>query len=280
MKQLDLFLDGRSVRLRNALRQALMDEDADEAEIAYLKLANFDAAHRWLPPARKLIAALRSPRPSCAEEGLAVQTRLESEWTQAAHALLGEDGRDLLHGIWHHIGDALSDTPFDPCHPERHASHAFGKCGDWSSVQRCIRAMQDFSTHPVLLARIAQASWRQRRWKEAAGHWFELCWIAPERFQALMDRGEIPDPVLREGWQRAQDQDLEPAISPPWFPAWMLIHKPKIAKLIPAPPVNGSPQAAFAVLRELTIDDSEDVDLRRRLQQLHSGLLACFLSQR
>ena len=268
------------MRLHNALRLALMNGDAKEAEIAYRELADFDASHRWLPHARTLIAALQTPAPANTDEGLAVLTRLEAEWTPAAHAVLGKDSRDMLLRIWRSVGDALADRMFDPELPDSHASYAYSKCEDWLSVERCVRAVPEFSAQPVLLARIAEAVWRQRRWKEAACHWFEICWSAPDRFQSLMDRGEIPDPIFRDGWNCGQDRDVKPEISPPWFPAWMLLHEPKIAELIPAPTANGSPQAAFAVLRALSIGNGEDADMRRQLQRLHPGLLACFLSRR
>lgn len=280
IEQLDLFRDGRAVRLRNALRHALMNEDAEETEIAYRELKDFDASHRWLPHARTLIAALQTPAPADVNEGLAVLTRLEGEWTPAACAVLGEDGRAMLFRMWSDVGNALADAPFDPEFPDRHASHAYAKCEDWKSVERCVRGVPDYSAQPVLLHRIAEAICRQGRWSEAANHWFELCWSAPDAFRNSMDRGEIPDRVLCDGWHRARDQDIEPEITPGWFPAWMLIHKPKIAGLIPVPVANGSPQAAFAVLQELTIGDAEDAELRRQLQGLHPGLLKCFLSGR
>ena len=280
MKQFDLFLDGRFVRLSNALRLALMNGNAKEAEIAYRELGDFDASHHWLPHARTLIEALQTPVPASVGEGLVVLTRLDGEWTPAAHAVLGENSRNILLRFWHSVGDALADTPFDPELPDRHASYAYEKCEEWESVERCIRGVPDYVAQPVLLSRMAEAIWRQRRWKEAASHWFELCWSAPDRFESLMDRGEIRDPILRAGWSFGQDQDLEPEISPPWFPAWMLIHEPKIAALIPAPAANGSPQAGFTALRALTIGNGEDAELRRQLQRLHPGLLACFLSRR
>ena len=67
MKQFDLFLDGRFVRLSNALRLALMNGNAKEAEIAYRELGDFDASHHWLPHARTLIEALQTPVPASVE---------------------------------------------------------------------------------------------------------------------------------------------------------------------------------------------------------------------
>lgn len=280
MDQLDLFLDGRSVRLSNALRQALLDEDAEAAATAWCELTEFDAAHRWLPHAKTLIGALRAPAPTNEEEALAELARLEAEWQPAARAILGDDSRDVLYRKWRGVGDALAGRPFDPAFPNHHSSYAYRECEDWLSVERCILAVPDFSAQPVLLERIAEAVRRQRRWMDAARWWFELCWSAPDQFQRLMDSGAVTDRDVRDGWERWQDEDLGSEASPSWFPAWMLIHKPNIAEFMPTPALNDTPQTAFAVLRELTTGNGEEVDLRKQLQRLHPGLLESFLSRR
>lgn len=280
MKQLDLFRDNPTVSLANALREALMDEDTLAATIACRALADYDASHHWLPHARTLIAALQAPVPTNKAEGLADMTRLEEGWTQAADAVLGDDSRDVLQRKWRAVGDALSGGPFDPGCPDLHASYAYAKCEDWASVERCIRAVPDFSTRPILLTRLAEAIWRQRRLIDAAGFWFDLCWSDPDRFQGLMDRGAIPDPNFREGWERWQDADLGPESSTAWFPAWMLVREPWIAAVTPRPGTDAPAQAAFAILRELTIGDGEDIELRRQLRHLHPDLLAGFLARR
>ena len=280
MNQLDLFRDGRPVRLSNALRLALLNDDAEAAAVAHRELADFDATHHWLVPAKALIAALRTSIPANFEEALAALACLEEEWIPAAMAILGEDSRDWLHRKWRDVGGALEGGPFDPETPDRHASYAYERCEDWLSVERCILAVPDFSVQPVLLERMAEAVWRQRRWKDAARFWFELCWSAPDRFQGLMDHGAVLDPVLGDGWETWQDQDLESLASPVWFPAWMLIHEPKIAEFMPVPAMSDAPKAAFAVLLELTTGKGEELELRRALQRLNPGLLASFLSQR
>ena len=280
MNQLDLFLDGRSVRLSNALRLALLEEDADAAVCAQRDLGEFDATHHWLAPAKALIAAVRTRIVGNHEEGLAAMACLEEEWIPAALTVLGEDSREWLHRKWRDVGSALEGRPFDPEFPERHASYAYTRCENWLSVERCILAVPDFSDQPILLERMAEAVWRQRRWKDAARLWFELCWSAPDRFQGLMNDGAVPDPVLRDGWERWQDLDLEFQTSPSWFPAWMLIDKPKIAELMPVPAKGGASQAAYAVLLNLTTGNGEEMEIRRELQRLHPGLLASFLSRR
>ena len=151
MTQLDLFLDGRSVQLSNALRQALLNEDAEAAAAASRDLADFDATHRWLPHAKTLIAALRAPAPANEEEGLAVMERLEAEWLPAAHAVLGDDSRDMLYRKWHSVGDALVGRPFDPAFPDHHASYAYQECKTGCQLNAAFLPCRIFQPSPSCL---------------------------------------------------------------------------------------------------------------------------------
>ena len=267
-------------QLSNALRQALLNEDAAAAAIACRELADFNAAHRWLPHAKTLIAALRAPAPANEEEGLAVMARLEAEWLPAAQAVSGTTVATCCIPKWRSVGDALAGRPFDPEFPDHHASYAYQECEDWLSVERCVFAVPDLSNQPVLLERMAEAVWRQRRRKDAASYWFALCWCDPDRFQRLMDCDAVPDEAFRDGWERWQDREFETDFSALWFPAWMHIHEPEVAMLTPVPEASNSPQAAFAVVRELTTGNGEEMSLRKQLQRLHPGLLVSYLKRR
>ena len=278
MKQFDLFLDSQWVRARNALHDALLQADADEAKRAHDELSVLEPSHRWLRHASTLIAALETPLPTDADGALAFLDHLDADWTEAADGIFGAGEHDLLIPFWRGVAHALKGVEFAPAHPDLHASHAWMKSGEWASAERCIRDVPGYRTQPALLARSAEAIWRQQRWAEAADHWFALCWLAPEEFQQLMECGDIRDRTLRAGWYTGLDQDLEPAMTAAWFPAWMLLHKPGLARLVAAPAGTSDPESAFATLLTLTAGDGEDTDARRRLQRLHPGLLAYFLS--
>ena len=278
MKQFDLFLDSQSVRARNALYGALAQADANEAKRAHDELSVLEPSHRWLPHASTLIAALETPLPTDADGGLGILAHLDANWTEAADGIFGAGEHDVLVPYWRAVGRVLEGVRFNPERPDLHASHAWMKSGEWESAERCIRDVPGYWSQPALLARMAEAIWRQQRWAEAADHWFALCWLAPEEFQQIMECGDIRDRTLRDGWYTGLDQDLEPAMTAAWFPAWMLLHKPGLAQLVAAPAGTSAPEYAFATLLTLTAGDGEDTDARRRLQQLHPGLLAYFLS--
>ena len=175
---------------------------------------------------------------------------------------IGAGGHDLLVPVWREVGRVLADTKFDPERPDLHASHAWIKSGDWASAERCIYCVPDYRTQPALLSRMAEAIWRQKkRWVEAADHWFALCWLAPDEFQCLMERGGIQDRTLREGWYSGLDRDLEPEMTAAWFPAWMLLYKSGLAQWI-APPTGTSASEAEDFI------DRGPADVLHRLTQL------------
>ncbi len=292
MKQYDLFLDSRSTRLHNALLLALRRGKHENAQAAYDELRDLDPAGSSLHHAPTLIEALRTPPAADVGEGLTLLGCLEDRWTSAAEALLGKHAHEFLQEKWRSVGDSLASEPFERNLPDRHSSYAYARCDDWGSVERSILRERDYATHPVLLVRMAEALGRQSgRWGESVSHWFELCWTAPDLFRSLMERDEIEDPVLRAGWESAMDEDIDPEIGPSWFPAWMLICEPGIARTFSGldartvpnshmEVANGPAAGAFEVLRRLACGDGRDSVLRMQLKRLHPGLLRCYLARR
>lgn len=278
--QLDLFEDSESVKAANALYAALERADAVEARRAWDLLSGIESSHAWLPHAKMLIDALESPLPKTTHEAREALSRLAGDWTEAADTIFKAGGHRLLVPIWRAVGESLERKSFDPDLANLHASHAFARIGDWASVERSVREAEDFSAHPVLVARIAEATWLQGRRIESIGYWFLLCWRAPEEFERRMEMGRVPDKSLRDGWESGLDQDFEPAPTDSWFPAWMLLHEPGLALRIAPPTGTSAPEAAFSVLQSLTVRDRQDPDLRKQLQKLHAGLLKCFLGKR
>ena len=143
------------------------------------------------PPPNAHPDAREHAPPTDAGGGLAVLARLDADWTEAADGIFGAGEHDLPIPFWRAVGHVLAGATFEPEHPDLHASHAWMKSGEWSSAERCIRDVPGYRTQPALLARMAQAIWRQQRWAEAADHWFALCWPAPEEFRQLMECGDI-----------------------------------------------------------------------------------------
>lgn len=279
LTQLDLFRDGRATQAANALRWALRKREAGKARRAHGKLAAAEPLHRWLKPADKLIAALDVGDPAESGDALAMLGLLEGEWMEAAAAVLAEDAEHFLAPLWRTVATALEGQTFDLAHPKRHASWAWMRAGDWEEAHRSIGAVPNYRDHPVLLGRIAEAAWRLQGAFEARGHWFGLCWLAPEAFERLIGDGGIPDPELRHGWETCRDLDVEPEISAAWFPAWLLVHRPGWSRMLSTAPGDSAPETAYNTVRALARGCGPVVAQRARPKRLHPGLLELLLER-
>ncbi len=161
MRQLDLFQDSPRTVALNVLREAVLARNAPGAGIALERLLNLAPDHERASDAGTLIAVLEAPAPEGPDEGIEWLHALEREWRPAAMRLLGSgDGRDFLAPVWRCIGGALGPRPFDPVHPELHASWAYRQGQDWENLKRSVLDVPEHETTPALLARLAEAEYR------------------------------------------------------------------------------------------------------------------------
>ena len=279
-KQLDIFVDSESVLATNALRLALAKSEAQGALSAYRTLSDLDPTHPWLPDAKALIEALQLQLPTTAQDARSVVARLDRSWSRAADALFGAGKHTILMAMWRAVAENVPASEFDPDHTHAHPSYAYSKLGAWASVEQSVLAVPLYDRYANLLSCIAEAQWHQSRRIDAIRHWCALCWLAPKRFESMMDKGRIIDRALQGHWADGLDQDFEPSPTGDWFPAWILLKEPGLARHISAPTGDSSPEAAFSTLLALTLGDSTDTRLRRKLKALHPGLLEAFLARR
>ena len=261
----------------NELREALRSGDSSEAERKLDELAGLTPDHAALQPAAVIIGALRTPAPRDLSATVAYLERLEREWALAAETLFKAEGKALLAPRWRAVGQALQSVAFDPAHPDRHASRAYLEAGDWEAAIGAVQAEHRFAEQPVLTGRLAQALWQTQRTVQAIDRWFALCWTAPEYFTGLIGNGGISAPLLLEHWRDAINADVEPEISTVWFPAWMILHEPGLARSVKSRGAASGPQRAFDLARELVMSDDEQVEARRELKDIHPGLFRRFL---
>lgn len=281
--QLDLFIDSAQTAAVNALLDALAARDAGKAREALARLVRTDRDHGQRFHACALIASLEAPAPADPERGLEQLERMEREWVPAASALLDARRRDFLAPLWRDIGRALDPAPFDPDHPERHASRAHREGLDWERLKRSVLAVPGYENEPALLVQLAEACWRLHDRVKAIGSWFALCHLAPEAFERLVEAADFPDWALRSAWRVALEQDLEYAMAPAWFPAWMLIEEPGLAAGLAPRHRDDAPSRAFDAVMALLAHPNPDergMALRRSLRDIAPGLLERFLAKR
>lgn len=278
--QLDLFLDSAVTVATNELLDALLRRSAQDADKALDHLLEIrpDYAHR--PQAVCLIEALRVPAPTAHGEALDQLDRVTEEWALAASELLTGRAQDFLRPLWHGIAQALDPVRFEAKDAQRHVSWIHRQCLDWESVRASVHAVPNHQAEPVLVERLAEAQWWLRERTAAVGHWFALCVLASDRMKAVLDSPRFPDAALLAGWQAAKAADIEPEITMAWFPAWMLLREPGLARALD--PLGGvdEPTRAFGMLRLLLTTEGGNVELRRELAAVHRGLLDRFLALR
>ena len=278
--QFDLFLDSAEVVAENELREALRAGNASEAQQKLTELRTRDPDHPALEPASTMIDALKAALPHDSNAALECVDRLEQEWTPAAQTLFKVEGQKILAPLWRAAGLALESIRFDPEHPDHHASRAYLECGDWSTALRVIQAEPDCENQPVLLERMAQALWQTDRTAQAIEQWFMLCWLAPEYFEGMIRNGHIPASFLLEYCIQAMNVDMDPELSVEWYPAWVMLHEPGLARFIKRRGADTGPERAFDLVRELLMSDDEQLALRRELRDIHPGLFHFYLHNR
>ena len=278
--QFDLFLHSADVVAENALHEALRAGNVSEAQQKLTKLRTRNPDHKALEPASAMIDALKTALPHDPNTALECLDRLEQAWTPAAKTLFGIEGQDMLAPLWRAAGLALESIRFDPDHPDHHASRAYMECGDWSAALRVIEAEPDCENQPVLLERMAQAFWQLHRTAQAVEQWFMLCWLAPAYFETLIGNGHIAASLLLEHRNTFINTEMEPELTTEWYPAWVLLHEPGLARSVRGRDAVTGPERAFNLVKELLLSNDEELALRRELRDLHPGLFRYYLHNR
>ena len=276
--QLDIFLDSAEVVATNALVEALRARSPDNARRALARLAKVAPEHRYRASAAALIQALELPVPQDHAEALERCDTLTEAWLPAASTLFAGSASDFLRPLWRDIGSALDAARFDPQRPDRHASWAYRSGLDWDNVKRSVRAVQGYARVPVLLGLLAQAEWRLHDRLSAVRRWFEICRVAPQHFKELIESPDFPDLPLRRAWRSADEQDPEPEILVEWFPAWMLLQEPGLARALAPSGDPDGPGRAFDLAMALLTTNAQDVGVRGELKAIHPALFASFMA--
>ncbi len=279
--QRDLFLDNTTIVTVNALRDALASTDVTGARKHLASLTRLQPRHPCVAHAEALIAALETPSPDGRRDALDRRARLVREWMPAAAALLGADGQRFLAPLWRGVGLALEGGEFDPGDPDGHASWVFRQYLDWEAVKRTVCRVPGHADQPILVGRLAEAEYALHHRVQAVRLWFALCSTAPRHFAELVRRPDFPDTGMAEAWRRAMDADeLAEDLSPGWFPAWMLIREPGLARVLPVAEGTDGPAQAFNLLRALRLgaeSDDRRAPLRAALKAVHPGLFKSYM---
>jgi hypothetical protein len=272
-------MDSGGASLVNGIQQSLVARDHLEARRQLDLLFDTDPGNTRLGSLERLVeAAERLPLPL--RDAAGELEDLQRELRPLALDLLGPGSRDYLAPFWRRLLETLWERPYDPDHPELHASYMALQLEDWDLVQQSIEDLADWRAQPLLLRRFAQASGRLRQGERAACCWFELCWRFPDQADAV---GREAEPPWRQRWRRFQE--LEPELPNRDFPAWSLMERPgldqRLHKAGCAAKAEAPPE--YRLIAELVAAEGRSVaDLiapRGRLKSLNPALFHHYLER-
>ncbi len=279
--QMDLFMDAPGTRLANGIVLALIERNSTKARELLDRLDGIEPDHVRFGRLARLVAAearLLTPVDDVVYE----LDYLHNELTPLAEALLLRNSRSLLIPHWRRLTLALQGKPFDPGQPDLHCSYTAAQALDWEGVQQAVVREPGWRKQPTLIQRYAQASALLRQPLPSLLAWFELCWSFPDHASVIATAGE-------HEWQQAWNQfiDLEPALDSNDFPAWLLVYKPGLTQILPAPDeATGAPAdyvIVFTLQQRTLLPGAKlevaDIALRAKLKQLNSKLFEHYVQR-
>lgn len=287
--QLDLFVHGRDVVLRNGAVAALARRDAAAAEEALAALRSQCPADRLLQPMTTLLKAMTAPAARFADHQQAADALqiIDVAVAPAAADVFGaREAEGWLAPSWRALASAATRLPYDSKFPNAHAAAFLLRSRDWAEVEARTRDIASWRRIPAPLAWMAEARFGRGGLEWAWSLMAELAWIDPPCFDALARRLESP-PLHRllddfdAEFQPGDEAQLA------WFPAWALVAEPGLALLFrDAQACNHTApeRAARLVVALFALEQqgrhAELVAQRKRLREMHAGLFTRYMSTR
>jgi len=277
--QTDMFMDSPATTIFNKAIMAVTQIDKTTAREHLEKLFDIAPNHHRIADLERLIEALESLHCHVTNPEQELHA-LQIDITPIAKNLLRKNSRDLTIPLWQRLTRALAQNTYDSHNPELHASYTALQSQDWNTVRQCIEDEPNWKNSPVLITRHARACYRLHLVDKSLLSWFELCWKFPQECDAIEQYSHTE---LQQSWLRFQE--LEPELPEHAFPAWLLMVKPGLIKIIPSIHQHlHSIDGAFRIVCQLiTIKDTplldrDNLSLRAQLKQISPGLFRHYIS--
>ena len=143
-----------------------------------------------------------------------------------AFDVLGQFAHDFLTPLWQMLSVEIADRYFDAESPEDHLSFTAFKGFQWQQVLSSITREADWIKQPVLLFRYGEACFKLNKELEGLKSWLRLFLTFPEVAVSVVESS--CNRLLLADWQHFNE--LEPELEPVFFPAWVVLKKPALAK--------------------------------------------------
>ncbi len=274
--QLDMFTDAPAINRVNGIIRALVNRDAGEARRQLEGLYDTAPDHARLGELERLVEAAENLDAPVDDVAADLRT-LQETLSPLAESLLCKESRNLLVPLWRRLSAALYNQPYHAAHAERHMSYTASQAMDWDTARQAVEQTPHWQSDPVLLQRHARACEQLHRRCDALLSWFTLCWQFPE----LSDASESSiDTELRQQW--AAFLELEPELPTQTFPAWLLLAKPGLSKVLTglrhdAASCPASYRTLYQLQNGLSGQADDNIALRARLKQQDSLLFQHYL---
>ena len=289
--QLDIFEHSREIMLRNDVLDALQRREATAARAAWDTLRRVFPQDETVTPLAVLIDALAPPANAafvdhaCARDA---RLQLTAQVGPAASRLFGDKaGAAWLGPQWGRIAERAARLPFHARHSEDHAAVLWLHAGDWPAAAHAVAGIESWRRIPAPLAWMAEARYRidglDAVWELLA----ELAWLSPARLDEL--RRKLADPLLDKLHKRFHTSfEGEGRVADlAWFPAWLLIETPGLARLLGQAQASqqDAPERAMRLLLDLLALERQGrhrdlVERRRDLRDLNAALFAAYIKTR
>ncbi len=218
--QLDLFMDAPHIILLNRLRQALLNR-SPECDALFDRALD-DIANE---PALARLDTIRAAMAMASiENPVAWFAYLNDVIAPAAHDEFSQHSMDIMAQLWRHAADAMAHIPFDPKHPNEHASQAFLLAHAWEQCLTSVEQTADWFEQASLHNRRITALSAMHEHEAERAAWMIYCWCCPDAVVTALNKADLHACGLHTSWQHFSQLETEQSIE--YFPALMALKYP------------------------------------------------------
>ena len=287
--QLDLFTHSRDVMLQNDVITALRERNTVSGWTALAVLKAEFPQQEILAPLTTLLHTLTTPVERFEghdSAGVRLGT-MDTLIVPAAHRVFGsKEAEKWLSPLWLSLAHAAAGLLFNPEQAKTHSAFMLLQGADWVAAEAAVARIRSWRRIPLPLAWMAEARCYQGGLESAWSMLLELAWIDAVTFGALAQRLHVPSlhKLLHDFDVAFEDNE---APSRAWFPAWLLITAPAMARVMrETQSCNGrAPERGARLIMELLDLEKQGrhadlVAQRKKLRDLHAELYGLYMASR
>jgi hypothetical protein len=211
--QLDLFMDAPHIILLNRLRQALLNR-SPECNALFDRALDEIANEPALARLDTIRAAMTTPS---IENPVVWFAYLNDVIAPAVRDEFSQHSMDIMAPLWRDAADAMAHIPFDPDHPNNHASQAFLLANAWEQCLASVEQTADWFEHSNMHDRRIAALSAMHEQKAEKAAWILYCWCCPDAAVSALDSADLHACGLHALWQRFSQLETDQSIE--YFPA-------------------------------------------------------------